>query len=193
MPNHHPVHLLARIKDTVHNNYRYEPHFSEAEIHALISHGQRLGLEPDLIHDLICCGHRRGKQISVKQLKKQMAWYQNTIRQRGFPFRFNTLSQYRAFSASVMKMLKGLRLPTQLVFVHGSALRDPGARDVDLILRLPDHTYDSFAKGEAVRDPRSLNKALDQIKNEFQLGGLDLLVVKDKTYFPNQPYLPLQA
>lgn len=188
MQTNHPINILARIKTTVASNYRFKSQYSDREISELIAFGQTLGGDPQLIHDMICTGNRKGKFIPPPEMKKQMRTYQEEVRIRQYPFRFESKDSFSAFQQDVIQLLRLHRIQANDIRIHGSSLRSPAARDVDLIAILSKEHYLAFKQSQKGK-PNGVEAGLKDLKEKYRLGGLDLLVVEDQTYFPNQPYL----
>jgi len=188
MQTNHPINILARIKTTVASNYRFISQYKDREISDLIAYAQTLGADPQLIHDMICTGNRKGKFIPPPELKKQMRTYLRQIRTRAYPFCFTSKDSFLSFQQEVIALLRFHRLQAHDIRIHGSSLRSPAARDVDLIAILTKEHYLRFKQNHK-QSGLDLNEGLKGLKDQYRLGGLDLLVVEDQTYFPNQPYL----
>lgn len=184
-------HLLAQINASIAGNYRFEPYYTNQEINQLITYGRSLGMEQDLIHDLVCTGCRKQKPIPCQQMRQQMHNYQTVILPRGFPYRFQAAATFAQFKADVKKALASMALPIDDLRIHGSALRNPDAKDLDLLAVLTRQAYQEFSSTALPQKKHLISQQLQALQQRYSLGALDLLVVEDHTYYPNRPYLPL--
>jgi hypothetical protein len=118
--------------------------FSDAEIRTLYDRARRLGLDIQTIRDLIFIAGRREKPITRERLIVQMNNWVRIVNPRGFPYRFQTLSAFSAYSSALLGGLSGIGLPTGDVRVQGSALRNPDARDIDIAVILPNDEFNTL-------------------------------------------------
>lgn len=185
----HPLYLLAKINTTIAGNYRFKPYYTNGEITALIQFGQTRGFEIELIHDLICTGCRKGKFIKPFDLMQQMRNYQDIILPRAFPYGFHSAERFAQFCLGLKAKLLLNGLSTQDLRIHGSSLRNPEAKDVDILLVLNKAQFQQLGQNCSPQRTEILNQELVAIQKEYNLRGLDLIIVEDQTYFPNRPYL----
>jgi hypothetical protein len=66
----------------------------------------------------------------------------NVVSKRGYPFKFEDLAQFKAFSKDLIDGVRSVGLPVDDVRVQGSALRKPTANDVDLAVFVDQAVFD---------------------------------------------------
>lgn len=202
-------HLASTIQATIHNNYRFEQNYQVSTIVELIEWGRGKGIPDELIHDFICTGSRRRKFLSAEELKSQIDAYLTTVQVRGFPFGFASLSEFQNFQGDLQGILRHRKIPMLDVRVHGSSLRTPAAKDIDLLAVLRPDQFQELASRynqplggmdypgtrrkirKANEEPayQAIQEDLKQLSMRHGLDAVDLLVVAEGTYFPNRPYL----
>jgi hypothetical protein len=93
---------------------------------------------------MILAGSRTKKPISAGELVQQMESYANEVMPRGYPYRFDSAEHFAQFKAELGDGLRRAGVPTDDVRVQGSALRKPGAGDVDIAVMVDDRQFDEL-------------------------------------------------
>ncbi|MHA7831420.1 MAG: hypothetical protein ACX93O_09985 [Flagellimonas sp.] len=119
---------------------------SDAEIIAIIQKGKTLSLSDEVIDDFLLISCRNSKAISSSELIVQMDNWVNVVKQRGFPYRFNSLGEFNQFSNDLKNGLNSIGLPINDVRIQGSSLRTPNASDLDLVAFIDDVSFNNFLK-----------------------------------------------
>lgn len=70
----------------------------------------------------------------------------NVVKPRGYPYRFNNLSEYQQFGNRLKIKLTEINVSNLDVRVQGSALRKPNAEDVDLATIIDQSEFDNIIK-----------------------------------------------
>ena len=145
--------LLAAVKAAVLERLRrrttadpgkFDLVYTEAELDAIIAKGKELGLSTVEIEDLVYTGSRKAKAISAAELMQQMENWANVVKKRGYPYKFEDLAQFKAFSRDLIEGVRSVGLPVDDVRVQGSALRRPTANDVDLAVFVEEGVFDKL-------------------------------------------------
>lgn len=129
-----PAHLAEGIQQRIRaqKNTEFQFRYDQAEVTDIVSHGRSLGLTDKEIGDLMFTGSRVKKPIESAELMQQMSNYVNIVRAQGFPFRFDSITDFVNFSTDLKTLLLGYGLPVDDLRIQGSALRSPDANDVDI-------------------------------------------------------------
>lgn len=137
--------MLKRLKERFGKQAdKFRLDYTDAEINEIVKKGKELGLSDKLIEDLIYTGSRIDKAISAADLMKQMENWTSEVSKRGFPYKFTDMAQFEAFSADLIKGVREAKLPTNDVRIQGSALRKPGADDVDIAVFVEESAFDKL-------------------------------------------------
>ncbi len=127
---------VNRIKNNLINRIAGESGFllrySEKEISDIVIAGKNLGLDEKVIEDFMFTGSRVEKAINSGELMLHMDNYVNIVSKRGFPFKFDSLQNFRDFKTSLKSLLQKYNIPIEDVRIQGSSVRTPGANDVDI-------------------------------------------------------------
>ncbi len=129
-----PADLAAGIQQRIsaQTNAEFQFRYDQAEVTDIVSHGRSLGLTDTEIGDLMFTGSRVKKPIASAELMQQMSNYIHIVRAQGFPFRFDSITDFVNFSTDLKTLLLRYGLPVDDLRVQGSALRSPDAKDVDI-------------------------------------------------------------
>src|SRR5262249_48705859 len=84
------------------------------------------------------------KPITAADLMQQMENWANVVSKRGFPYKFPDLTEFQRFGTDLLEQVRRAGLPTDDVRVQGSALRKPGAADVDLAVFVSEEAFDNL-------------------------------------------------
>ncbi|HEY5959799.1 MAG TPA: hypothetical protein VIV60_24765 [Polyangiaceae bacterium] len=122
---------------------KFELTYSDKDLGAIIAKGKQLGLDDKTIEDLIFTGSRKQKPITADELMQQMEnWTE--VSKRGYPYKFESAEQFKAFSNDLVGKLDAAGIPTDDVRIQGSSLRNPNAGDVDIAVFVDDSTLDNM-------------------------------------------------
>jgi hypothetical protein len=120
---------------------KFEVNFTDEEIAKIVAEGRRLGLTEKEIEDLMFVASRVEKRISSEELIQQMTNYATVVKERGYPYRFESQEQFNAFKADLIAELQKFGLETGDVRIQGSSLRKPDAKDVDVAVLVDRETF----------------------------------------------------
>ncbi|WP_280466075.1 hypothetical protein [Nocardia brasiliensis] len=120
-------------------------HYTKSEVIKIVTEGQHLGLDVDMIEDLLEVGSNKMKPISTTQLLEQMRNWKR-VESRNFPYKFDSLEQFRTFSDDAIAEIDAAGFPADAVYIQGSALRNPGAHDVDLTVFVSRTDFDDTVR-----------------------------------------------
>lgn len=124
--------IIESVKDRIAKQDGFNLRYTDAELGGIVRRGERLGLSPKTIEDLIFVASRDKKAISAAELAQQMDNWANVIDKRGFPYKFKTLAEFKEFGKDLRDGLQRAGFPVDDIRVQGSSLRKPGANDVDI-------------------------------------------------------------
>ena len=141
--------LLSRIENF--EPIRFNNIHSDLELKDIIERAIELNLPIKELDDFIYISCRTGppppdKRILSSELKDQMTYWQTIIKERGYPSRFNNIDDFIIFSNRLKELMKSYNLPTDNVFIQGSALRKINADDVDVAVILTQEQLSSFIR-----------------------------------------------
>jgi hypothetical protein len=103
------------------------------EIAQIVDKGRSAGLSMEEIRDLIFAGSRISKRSTAAQIMDQIE-YNQMIRARGYPAKFNTLEEFQTFADRVKREFREAGLTEGDPQVFGSSLTKPDARNIDFSL-----------------------------------------------------------
>ena len=127
--------------------------YSDGELDDILAHGSSRGLTPEESADFIKAGAipKTGAKYPVprlrippEDLKEQMDNWADEVKPRGYPYHFQTAEQFHEFGGKLNDLGEAYGLPKGTTIVQGSALRTPGAKDVDIALIVPDREFDDY-------------------------------------------------
>lgn len=157
--------------------------YSDVELGEIVRAGREQGLDDDTIEDLIYIGSREAKRIDADTLVGQMDFYVDTVQRRGFPAKFASLDEFRAFGAEMRRLLAREKVPTTDLRVQGSSLRSATANDVDLVAFVEPEAFGGFIRKAFSGKVKHGNEVVDL--DGLSLDELQALAVKiggDPTY-----------
>lgn len=167
-----PAELASEVRNRIaslHNgefNFRY----SDTEVRSIVEHGRSLGLREYEIVDLMFTGSRVKQAIPAAELMQQMTQYVNIVRDRGFPYGFDTIAAFTEFGSGLTRLLEDHGLPADNVRVLGSSVRDPAAKDVDIAVFVPRELFDKLA----TQLRRSRATGADDVQAQRAAGRINL-------------------
>lgn len=136
--------ILGNVSSRIADTERFSFSYSRAEAVRVIWNGKRLGLDNRTIEDFIRIASREAKPITSRQLIEQMSNWVNIVQPRGYPYRFTSLVEYERFKTALLDSVRRAGLSTEDIFVQGSSLRTPAARDIDIAIFVNEHKFDSM-------------------------------------------------
>jgi len=132
---------IARIKAQP----KFTLNYSRDDMNRIVDHARARGLDDQTIEDLIYIGSRNNvidnstvpptihvKQIDAATMLAQIDNFTQTVSPRGFPYRFDDMAQFQAFSNALVDSVAGQGLDASNIKVQGSSLRKVEAKDVDV-------------------------------------------------------------
>lgn len=147
-----PAGDLDRLKSALDDRSRGA--YSDGELADVLAHGSVHGLTPEESADFLKAGAipKTGRKYPVprlrippEDLKAQMANWAGEVKPRGYPYHFQNAEQFREFGGKLDDLGAEFGLPKGTTIVQGSALRTPGAKDIDIALIVPDKEFDDYA------------------------------------------------
>ncbi|MFI9507022.1 hypothetical protein [Nocardia sp. NPDC052566] len=139
--------IIGNVSSRIADAERFSFSYSRAETARVIWNGKRLGLDNKTIEDLIRIASREAKPITSRQLIEQMNNWVNVVQPRGYPYRFTSLAEYEGFKTALLGNTQRAGLSTENIFVQGSSLRTPAARDIDIAIFVSEQKFDSMLIG----------------------------------------------
>jgi hypothetical protein len=118
--------------------------YTDTELSSITQKGKALGLDNKTIEDMIFVGSRESKRINSDELMAQMGNWSKTIKQRGFPYRFESLDDFKKFNQDLTNGLNKAGISADDVAIQGSSLRTPKANDVDISVFVDEAKFDKL-------------------------------------------------
>lgn len=119
---------------------------SDSQLQVIMMRAKSLKLSAKEVDDLLLVSCRTDKQIPASELLKQMDNWVNVVKARGYPYKFNSASEFAEFGANLKAKLKGLGIDSRDVRVQGSSLRSPAANDIDLAVMIKQADFDDLIR-----------------------------------------------
>ncbi|MEW5755365.1 MAG: hypothetical protein AB1810_03600 [Pseudomonadota bacterium] len=143
-----PAELAAEVRTRIDaiKNGEFEFRYTDTEVNSIVQHGRSLGLSTTEIMDLMFTGSRTKKAIPAAELLQQMSNYVNIVSARGFPFRFDSVTDFANFCVDLKQLLIKYGIPAGDVRIQGSSLRTPEAKDVNIAVFIPKETFDTLTE-----------------------------------------------
>ncbi|MFG1794421.1 alpha/beta hydrolase [Nocardia sp. NPDC049149] len=135
--------IVARVNEWTNARAGFnKPQYTPEEFVQLIDKARALGIDDRTTEDLIKIGSRTKKALTAAVLAEQMQNWAEVVSVRGYPYKFTDQAGFQKFSNQLVSELTKANIPTDAVYVQGSALRTPEAQDVDLAVFIDQHAYD---------------------------------------------------
>jgi hypothetical protein len=150
---------------------KFEVNFTDEEIAKIVAEGRRLGLTEKEIEDLMFVASRVEKRISADELIQQMTNYATVVKERGYPYRFESQEQFNAFKADLIAELQKFGLETGDVRIQGSSLRKPDAKDVDVAVLVDRETFQQMLEKRFGGNKPMKRDGFDDRANWDELAG----------------------
>lgn len=168
--------VQQRIRAQEGNLFQFR--YSADDVDGIVQRGQQLGLSDKEIGDLMFTGSREKKPIAAAELMQQMDNYVNIVRARGFPFRFDSVTDFVNFSTDLKALLLKYNLPVDDIRVQGSSLRSPQAKDVDIAVFIDPVRFheltDAMLKGLRQRAaPHVATSMTQEMRKQIEQGRIN--------------------
>lgn len=137
---------VEELKDSLKKN-NIANKYSNQSLDKLLAQALRLEMSDEDLLGFIKVGNI--KDISFSELLKQMENYVTIILKRGYPFKFDSLEQFKRFSRDLLEELKKVNIPIDDVRIQGSSLRKgppKTPKDIDLAVFVSDDIFNDYLK-----------------------------------------------
>jgi hypothetical protein len=173
-------------------------HYSADEIGKIVQSGGQLGLDQRTIEDFIFVGSRNKKIIGSDELIRQMDDFVNVVSKRGFPFRFDSATDFVNFQTDLKILLSKNGIPTNDIRIQGSSLGNLNAKDVDIVVFVDNSQFHDIAiqarKGLVDRvKPKNHNRIVGAFDRNVEQGRINSFYIdapRNNTF--NQQILELR-
>jgi hypothetical protein len=124
-------------------------------------------------------GSRNKKLIGSDELIHQMDNYVNVVSKRGFPFKFNSATDFVNFQTDLKALLVKNGTSINDIRIQGSSLRSPNAKDVDIAVFVDDAEFKDIVnqarKGlvSRVKTPETRDKFVGEFNQHVEQGRIN--------------------
>jgi hypothetical protein len=153
------------------------------KVEDIAQHGKLLGYSDKEITDFLEMGSIAKPMkkppkvpLSPDEIKQQMQNWLQVVKPRGYPYLFESLEQFENFKSAFKEVTKKFGVPDGNVYIQGSSLRTPAAKDVDVAIFVKDDVFAQYAQKcregleSRVRLPEARNKLVKELDEQIKEG-----------------------
>ncbi len=172
----------SSLKNRIANESNMTLHYVDNELKVIIDNGKKLDLPEKEIEDIIFNGCRNSKKFTKDELISQTNFWKK-VKDRGYPNLFEGLREYEKFGNALKNLTKRWNLPSNSIFVQGSALRVSDISkigDLDVAIKVDKNTFNNLVDRfkSASTNPRIQNR----IGKNGKIGGGDMFGSNSKAF-----------